>query len=75
MNYVEARQLLDKQPLPVRPQQAVNVLLDSIDQTQGVVERFVDAYDGEDEVLEVEAIKDLRLISDVLKEGRGAVGA
>ncbi len=75
MNYVEARQLLDKQPLPVRPQQAVNALIRFIDRTQEAIERFGDAYDGEDERVEVHAIEDLRLLAEVLKKGREGAGA
>ena len=75
MNYIEARQLLDKQPLPARPQQAVNVLLDSIDQTQGAIDDFLTAYGGTDPAKELITVSVLKIVADKIKEGREAVGA
>ena len=75
MNYVEARQLLDKQPLPVRPQQAVNVLIQTIDRVEAPIERLLDAMDSGDFEAEGNAVNELRTVFLILKEGREAVGA
>ncbi|KKM16018.1 hypothetical protein LCGC14_1690050 [marine sediment metagenome] len=75
MNYVEARQLLDKQPLPVRPQQAVNVLLRSMDRTEREIDGLLDAMDRGDFDAEGRAVENLRTISEAMKLGREAVGA
>ncbi len=75
MNYIEARQLLDKQPLPARPQQAVNELIRTIDLMQGGIERAIDGYDSHDFMEQETSVGVLRILRDMLKAGREAVGA
>ncbi len=75
MNYVQAREYLDKHALPPTPQQAVNALLRSIDKGQEAIERYLDAIDGDDIIEITGGLTSLRMLSDVLKEGREAVGA